>query len=191
MYGKVPFLLWVIWKRVLHGWQVTAFVGTFPNVASLIAFGGVSIIVSGSLGGIHLRGDLMALWMTLMLSIIMVIYRRYPDTPAIGPSVLSCLLLLPASMILDDPFAAPVEEIPIMAAFGLVFAIASVTLAEGARRLPPAEASLISALEVPLAPIWAWMIFTELPGIYTVMGGTIILSAVFGSQVWAMRHRKD
>lgn len=160
-------------------------------VASVVAFAGVMLIVSGSFGGLHLRGDLMALWMTLCLAIIMVIYRHYPLTPAIGPQVLSCVLLMPLSLVFDDPFAAPNDEIFLMAVFGLVFAVASVTLAEGARRLAPAEASLISALEVPLAPIWAWMIFTETPGFHTVIGGVIILFAVFGSQAWEiLRNRR-
>lgn len=159
-------------------------------VASIIALGGVLVIVGGSWGGVHLRGDLMALWMTLCLATIMVIYRRYPETPAIGPQVLSSVLLIPASLAFENPFAAPSDEIILMAVFGLVFAIASVTLAEGARRLSPAEASLISALEVPLAPIWAWMVFVEVPGSHTILGGAIILLAVFGSQVWSIRREQ-
>ncbi|MCP4389925.1 MAG: EamA/RhaT family transporter, partial [Gammaproteobacteria bacterium] len=60
--------------------------------------------------------------------------------------------------------------------------------AEGARRLPAAETALISALETPLAPIWAFMLFAELPTRYTIVGGAIILIAVFGSQ-WYGRKR--
>ena len=152
-------------------------------IASIAALFGVLLIVGGSLGGVHLSGDLLALWMTLMMAVIMVIYRRYPRTPAAGPAVWSSLFLLPFGLYFSDPFAAPINEIVIMATFGLVFAIASVTLAEGARRLPPAEAALISAAETPLAPIWAWLLFAELPPVFTIAGGAVILLAVFGSQV--------
>ena len=72
-------------------------------------------------------------------------------------------------------------EIVIMASFGLVFSVASVTLAEGARRLPASEAALISAIETPLAPVWAFLLFTEYPAESTILGGIIILAAVFGS----------
>ena len=152
-------------------------------IASITALSGVFLIVGGSLGEAHLSGDLLALWMTLMMSIIMVVYRRYPQTPAAGPAAVSSLLLLPFGLYFSDPFAAPINEIVIMAAFGLVFALASVMLQEGARRLPPAEAALISAAETPLAPLWAWMLFSELPPVYTIAGGTVILFAVFGSQM--------
>ena len=62
-------------------------------------------------------------------------------------------------------------------------------MAEGARRLPAAETALISALETPLAPLWAFMVFSELPTRFTFIGGAVILIAVFGSQLYAARCR--
>ncbi len=150
--------------------------------ASLAAFAGVLLIVSGSLGDLSLRGDLLALWMTLGMAIYLCIYRRFPQTPSAGPGVLLSLILVPIGWLLGDPISAPLKEILIMGCFGLVFAVASITLAEGARRLPASETALLSALETPLAPVWAYLIFTEVPGLLTVAGGIIILMAVYTSQ---------
>lgn len=150
-------------------------------ISSLIAFVGVVTIVSGSLGSLHLRGDLLALWMTIAMSIYMCIYRRYPNTPAAGPAALMSLILVPIGFVFGEPLVASMTEIAIMASFGLVFSIASITLAEGARRLPASETALISAIETPLAPIWAFFLFSEYPAASTIMGGIIILTAVFGS----------
>jgi len=159
-------------------------------IAALVAALGVGLIVGGSLGGINFAGDMLALWMTLMMSSVMVIYRRYPETPAAGPSILSSIFLLPLSLIFTDPFAASMHDILILAAFGLIFAFASVTLSEGARRLAPGEAALISALETPLAIIWAWALFAERPVLMAVIGGALILIAVFGSQLAALASPK-
>ena len=156
-------------------------------IAACFALLGAVIVLGGSLGGVNLRGDLLAFWMTLMMSTVMVVYRRYPDTPGAGPAVMASLILLPISAYFGDPFSAPFDEILILMAFGVIFAIASVTLQEGAKRLPPGEASLISALETPLAPIWAFLMFSELPPAATWLGGCIILVAVFGSQLSAKR----
>ena len=150
-------------------------------ISSLIAFVGVVTIVSGSLGSLHLHGDLLALWMTIAMSIYMCIYRRYPNTPAAGPAALMSLILVPIGFVFGEPLVASMTEIAIMASFGLVFSIASITLAEGARRLPASETALISAIETPLAPIWAFFLFSEYPAASTIMGGIIILTAVFGS----------
>ncbi len=183
IYAAVPFaaaaIAWV-WMREKPTRTVLA--------ASAAAFAGVLIIVAGSLDSVNLRGDILALWMTLGMAGYLCIYRRYPDTPAAGPAVLLSLLLMPVALIAGNPLAAPLDEILITCVFGLVFAVASVTIAEGARRLPAAETALISALETPLAPIWAFMLFAELPTRYTIVGGAIILIAVFGSQ-WYGRKR--
>ncbi len=149
----------------------------------LAAFGGVSIIVQGSLGAVSLQGDLLALWMTIVMAVLMVIYRRYPDTPAAGPMALSSVLLLPFGLLLGMPFTVPLHEFVTMAAFGLVFAIASVTLAEGMKRIPAGEAALLSALETPLAPLFGWMFFTEVPANATFFGGALILVAVIATQI--------
>ena len=142
---------------------------------------GVAVIVSGSLGQISLRGDLLALCMTSAMATIMVIYRKYPETPGAGPAVLQSLFLLPCAALLGDPFAVDRTEILVLAAFGLLFAIASVTLAEGAKRVPAGQTALLSSLETPLAPIFAFLLFSEVPGVATFAGGAMVLGAVLVS----------
>lgn len=142
---------------------------------------GVAIIVSGSVGHISLIGDFLALCMTAAMASIMVIYRKYPETPAAGPQVLQSVLLLPVAAMFGNPFDVAQTEIFILAAFGLLFAIASVTLAEGAKRVPSGQTALLSILETPLAPIFAFLLFTEVPSIATFIGGSIVLVAVLFS----------
>ncbi|MGI9373441.1 MAG: DMT family transporter, partial [Hyphomicrobiales bacterium] len=144
-------------------------------VAALV---GVAIIVSGSFGHISLNGDLLALGMTIAMASIMVIYRKYPNTPGAGSSVLQSLFLLPFGVMFGNPFNVDLTEIYILAAFGLLFAIASVTLAEGAKRVPSGKTALLSALETPLAPVFAFILFTEIPNTATFLGGSVVLLAI-------------
>lgn len=153
-------------------------------VASCAGFGGVLLIFGGSWGGVSLLGDLLALWMTLMMAGVMVIYRIWPNTTAALPAAASSLVLLPPAMIFGAPFDAPTSEMPVLILFGLVFAVASVTLSEGARRLPAAETALLSTLEMPFAPLLALLILSEVPATQTLWGGAIILAAV----VWSQRR---
>lgn len=142
---------------------------------------GVAVIVSGSLGQISLSGDLLALWMSTAMAVIMVIYRKYPDTPGAGPAVLSSVLLLPFATTFGSPFDVERMEVYVLSAFGLLFAIASVTLAEGAKRVPSGQTALLSSLETPLAPIFAFILLAEIPGIATFLGGSMVLFAVLVS----------
>ncbi|MEM9498732.1 MAG: DMT family transporter [Pseudomonadota bacterium] len=150
-------------------------------LGSLCALAGVGIIVSGSVGQISLAGDALALGMTAAMATIMVIYRMAPKTPAAGPAVLQSLLLLPPCLVPGAPFRVTPSEIAILAAFGVLFAIASVTLAEGAKRVPAGQAALLSALETPLAPVLAFALISEVPNTATLVGGAVVLGAVLAS----------
>lgn len=153
------------------------------TLGCVVTFIGVAIIFRGSTGSLNFQGDLLALWMTCALTIMMVIYRRHPKTPAAGPAALSSVILLPPGMIFGEPFSVPLGELIIMVAFGLVFAVASVTLAEGAKRVPAGETALLSSMETPLAPLFGWMFFAEIPATASFIGGAMILAAVLWTQV--------
>lgn len=47
-----------------------------------------------------------------------------------------------------------------------------------------AEATLLSLLETPLAPLWAWLLVSELPTDQTYLGGGLILLSVVSSQIY-------
>ncbi len=151
-------------------------------LGAVLALIGVALIVGGSLNSINITGDLLALWMTLAMAFMIVIYRRFPEVPAAGPAAVSCVLLLPPAMLFGSPFENQIGEIATMAAFGLVFAVASITLLEGARRLPSAETALLSTLEAPFAILLAWLIFAQVPVWTTVLGGLLIITAILNSQ---------
>lgn len=152
-------------------------------IASVVAIFGVLVVVSGSLGGGNIIGDALAFWMTLMIAGLMVLYRRWPETPVALPNVLGSLLLLPFAIWLAAPMQVVSSELLILLAFGVVFALASVTLTMGARILPPAETALLSALETPLAPVWAFLLLSELPTGAAVVGGVMIMAALLWSQM--------
>ena len=153
-------------------------------VGVLLSIVGVGFIVGGSLGQLNLKGDFLALWMTMVIASMMVVYRRFPALASAGPTVLSSLVLLPIALYFDNPFSVPMNEILILVGFGVVFAIAPITMVEGAKRLPSGETALLSALESPLAVVLAFLIFTDIPPFMTIIGGLLILIGVLISQIF-------
>jgi drug/metabolite transporter (DMT)-like permease len=49
---------------------------------------------------------------------------------------------------------------------------------------------LLAALEVPFTPLWVWMMFGEAPGLYTLMGGLVVMAALFGHIANELRSKK-
>lgn len=178
----------VIWATAPFWAACLAFISMRENpgarvlICSAFALLGVVITIRGSWDIGLWRGDGLALAMTLMMATAMVIYRAYPDTPTKLPAAVSAALLLPFALALSSPFTTDPHEIGLLALFGLVFAAGTVLLMEGARRISSAKAALFSALETPLAPLWALLILAEWPALATIIGGTIVMGAVVHAQ---------
>ena len=182
IYGTAPLCAGVL------GWML---LGVIPDkrllAAAFCALVGVGLIFWGSAGSGTQFGDFLAVLMVIGMALMLVVYRRFPEIPSGTSLIVSCLLLMAAAPWFTDPLAAPYGEILILAAFGLVFAVASVAMVEGAMRLAPAETALIGGLEAPLAPLWAFMVLAETPPKLTWVGGAIILFAIFSWQMASWR----
>jgi drug/metabolite transporter (DMT)-like permease len=149
-------------------------------LASLASLCGVAIIVSGTRASMDLVGIGLACAMRLALSSMTVTIRRHKDTPMVAAAALSNIL----GTIVSVPFAGALldlsaADIGLFALFGLFQITLGLTLfVIGSRLLPPTQASLISALQAPLSPLWVWLAFHEVPAPRTLIGGAVVLAAV-------------
>jgi drug/metabolite transporter (DMT)-like permease len=176
IYATVPFMTAAV------AW---IFIGERPSratmIASAVALGGVLVMLGGAKFDGSLFGKMLAVGMTLGMAVMTTImrsHREVPMLPAVGFSAWLCSAFCLA-------FAAPLSITPVdlalCAAFGVVQNAAGLALyALGSQRIPAAEATLIAALEVPLTPLWVWLAFAETPATATLIGGGIVLAAMFG-----------
>ena len=179
IYSAVPIiagvLAWAIIGETLNRIQIGAI---FFSVI------GVAIIFKGSVTNADLLGSAFAMWMITALAIGLVLYRVFPKTPSMGPAVLSSLFVIIPAFYFGDIDAVGLMDILYLAIFGLVFAVASITLMEGARKIPAAQTALLSVLETPLSPILAFIVLAEIPTTATIIGGLLIFTAVVVAQIF-------
>jgi drug/metabolite transporter (DMT)-like permease len=150
-------------------------------IGSLVAGAGVIITVTGStgLGGGHILGDLAALFMTFTMAIMTVIMRRHRDVPMLEAAALSGIAAAIIAFPMAEPLTATMTDILWLAAFGIVTQGGGLGIyTMGARRLPSAQAALLSASEVPMSPLWVWIFFSEVPARETFIGGGLVLAAI-------------
>jgi drug/metabolite transporter (DMT)-like permease len=155
-------------------------------LAAMAALAGVLIMVWGSLGTPNLVGDGLGIAMAIGMATLMVLIRRYPEEPMVLAAVISGVITGAVATLFTDPTVASARDLWILAGFGLAFAAAHIMLTEGARLIPAARTGLVGTLETPLAPIWAWLILSELPPFTTWVGGAIVLAAV----IWNLRRER-
>ncbi|TAJ41815.1 MAG: DMT family transporter [Reyranella sp.] len=170
-----------------------AFIGEREDLvtllASLVAVLGVVVMVGAALEEGRLLGDLLALGMTGFLSLMMVILRKRRSidmVPATGLSAFLCALIV-------LPFAHPVAvdgmNFVLLVLFGSVqFGLGLLLLTLGSRLISATRTALISVLDTPLAPLWVWLAFGEVPAAATLAGGAIVMVAVVGDMLLPRRH---
>ena len=118
--------------------------------------------------------------MTFCMAGMMVISRHYQGIAVMPAACLASLLSGLIAIPFAQHLAASGTDLFHLALFGVVnSAIGTVFFALGARLLPAIETGLIGALDAPLAPIWVWLAFGEVPSAATIVGGVIVFAAVF------------
>jgi drug/metabolite transporter (DMT)-like permease len=149
-------------------------------LASLVAFTGIVVIVSGAGGVSDYRGIALAFLMVLSISLMTVVIRRHRETSMVAAAAVSNFL----GSLVCIPFAQHIgavgaSDLVILALFGLLQVGLGLTLfALGSRLLPSGQASLIATLETPLMPFWVWLAFAEVPSLRALIGGALVMGAV-------------
>lgn len=178
----------VIWATVpfFSAFLAWALLGEKASLRLLIcsgfAFLGAVITLGVPNFSLQSWGNVLALMMTIFLALTMVIYRHWPQTPTTFPTAMSSLLVMLVVLGWTNPLETKGHEIAILLTFGGVFAVAAVTMLEGAKRLSPVEVSLLGTLETPIAPLFAFLILAEVPPLMAIVGGGIVLIAVIVAQ---------
>ena len=82
------------------------------------------------------------------------------------------------------PFAIPTSDMLLLGLFGIVTQGGGLGLyMMGARRLPSAQAALLTSAEMPMAPLWVWIFFNEMPANETFVGAALVAAAI----LWNLR----
>ncbi len=161
-------------------------------VASAVALLGVVVMLSGEAGGSgSWLGKGLAVIMTLTVAGLAVVMRQHRDVPMLPAMAASAWLC----SLVTFPFASPGllsgHDLGLIVAFGIVQNALGLSLYTfGSRLVPAADASLLTSLEVPLTALWVWIFLGETPSQATLIGGPIVLIALFGHIFFEVRRNR-
>ena len=95
-------------------------------------------------------------------------------------------------MFLKEGLIISLNDILISAGFGTFgLGFGMVLYVTGSYKMQAAELVLLSLLEIILGPIWAWMFFSESPTALTLIGGGILISAIFIQTSAGLKYYKN
>lgn len=179
--GATPFF-----AAILAWLALREHVSVATMVAMLMALAGIVIMVLEGLAIGTLIGNVLALG-AAVCSAAYAVSLRYGRSVDQVPSVMVSGffgMILMAPLVSD--FRIPLWDLSMCAIQGFfISAMCNSLFTICIRNVPAAEVTLLSLLEVVLAPVGAWLVFSEIPSSWTVAGGSVLLLAVLGHAVVA------
>lgn len=160
----------------------------------LVMILGVGLIVSGGLAGGHVLGDLLAAAASLLLALAITIGRAaridmgfVPLVATVIPALIGFSFVGTSSPTWFGGFSVA-DPFWVMLDGAVIMPLAFWCLATGPKYLSGPEVGMFYLLETILAPIWVWLIFSEVPSSRTLLGGAILVLALIGYSLWQMRR---
>jgi drug/metabolite transporter, DME family len=186
MVGVAPFL-----SAILGLWILREPIPGITWFAMTVALIGMAVIFAGADGGTTFTGTALALLSAFCFSCYAVLLRWGQKTEMSVALIWNAILLIAVSAVVlllptglrGEPGLAQLAigwsnftAVFMMGAVQLTLGLILFTI--GSRSVPAAQLSLIALVEPILSPLWAWLVVSELPPIWTFVGGAVILSAI-------------
>ena len=162
-----------------------------PRTATLLAMAamivGVLIIVGDSVGTGNLFGDFMALCSSFLIASAITISRASGKDMGFTALIGVIMPFLVALAVVGGSAGYRVDA-PWWIIFNgaVVMPISFFCLATGPRYISGAEVAMFYLLETVLAPVWVWMIFSEVPSTNSLIGGAILITALVAHSSWQL-----
>ncbi|WP_456238539.1 DMT family transporter [Ollibium composti] len=168
------------------------FLGERPRPATFVAMAamivGVAIIVGDSMGSGHLFGNVLALSSALCIAGAITISRASGKDMGFTSLIGVVLPFLVAAFMVGKTGYQVAEPWWIVFNGAVIMPISFFCLAAGPRYISGAEVSMFYLLETVLAPVWVWMIFSEVPSRNSLIGGTILIVALIAHSLWQLHE---
>jgi drug/metabolite transporter (DMT)-like permease len=159
-------------------------------IAMAFAIAGVAIMVSNTLGTASFTGTLFAMLIALGFggaTVVLRYNRHVRMTPA--ACLATVIAMLFAIVMGAAPGSASLQDVGLLALLGSgQLALGMILYTTGARLIPAAESALLANIEVVLGVVWVWIVFSENPGVRTLIGGSVILASLIGHSLVDLRR---
>lgn len=152
-------------------------------VAIAIAIAGVGLMVREGLAAGAGWGNLAALVSALGFSVFTVVLRWGKLADMMPVVLLGALFsIVTAALVIwarGDGLAVSWHDGLLAFAMGsVILALGMICYTLGSQSVPAAETTLLSLVEVLLAPVWVWLVLGESASVGTFVGGGVVLAAL-------------
>jgi len=151
------------------------------TLASIIlAISGIILMVGSSLSPGELSGNIVAFVMPSSFAILIIIVRKYPNVDMIPLQLFAGIVAMIVGYLVSSKINISVNDLIlafIAGFFQIGFGFIFITI--GAKKTLSALVGILMMTEAVFGPLWAWIFLNESPQFIALVGGSIIIIAVF------------
>ena len=187
---------WLAIVAVIIGVAIMVMGGPFIAQADdMLGLGLVDSVESSANAAIDMRyawfGNLLALTIAVVFAMVTVVTRRFPNVRQTPGASIGCFAAALVAWSQAGTLQVTGGELAILMGFGMLnLGLGMAFFVTGARMIPAAFAALLGTAETMLSPVWVALLHDEIPGIETIVGGTILLVALLGYLYSALRKQQ-
>ena len=151
------------------------------TLASIVlAVSGIILLLGNTLSPGQMLGNVVAFIMPISFAVLILIVRKYPTVDMIPLQLIAGIIAMFIGYFLSTKIIISPHDmfLGFLAGFFQIgFGFILITI--GARNTPSAMVGIIMLTEAVFGPLWAWLFANENPPFLVLLGGGIIIFAVF------------
>ena len=134
-------------------------------------------------------GNVLALGVVASFVGMLVVIRQSKAIDMVPATCLGGVVAGIISVFMVDTFWISRQDLILCILLGSgQFGAGFILITMGTRLVPAAEVAFLSLTETVLAPIWVWLFVNEVPSVFTLAGGAIVIAAVAAQAVAGVRR---
>ncbi len=151
------------------------------TLASIVlAISGILLMVGSSLSPGQLSGNLVALIMPCSFAVLIVIVRKYPNVDMIPLQLFAGIVAMLIGYFISSKINISMYDLILAFVAGFFqVGLGFIFITIGAKKTLSAMVGILMMTEAVFGPLWAWIFLDENPRLIVLIGGFIILFAVF------------
>ena len=145
-----------------------------------LAVSGIVLLLGNTLSPGQMLGNIVAFIMPVSFAVLILTVRKYPNVDMIPLQLIAGVIAMLIGYFMSTKITISTHDLFLgfMAGFFQIgFGFILITI--GARNTPSAMVGIIMLTEAVFGPLWAWLFVNENPPFLVLLGGMIIIFAVF------------
>ena len=149
-------------------------------ISIILAISGLILMLGNTISIGQMSGNLVAFVMLIAFGTLFLIVRKYPRVDMVPLQLVAGIVAMIIGFLASSKISISFHDIFLAFLSGTFqIGLGFILITIGARKTLSAMVGIIMLTEAILGPLWAWLFVNENPSFYVLVGGGIIIFAVF------------